>query len=164
MPTADSVKTKIQGLIASANAATGQTDADLSTAVSSLIAGYSTSSGGYFGTYMATERKIETLEFSTPGGVTNFAFILFDAPVLDTGYGFICSLVGSKGGRVIGAASNNNGTSTTSSICYENKETTNGFYYGLQFNADSVTMLAPTSTSTSIRTPLANKTYLWAAW
>lgn len=40
MATADSVKTKIQGLIDQANAATGGTDADLTNAVGSLIAGY----------------------------------------------------------------------------------------------------------------------------
>lgn len=40
MATADSVKTKIQGLIASANAKTGNTDADLTTAVNTLIDGF----------------------------------------------------------------------------------------------------------------------------
>lgn len=49
MATAESVKGKIQGLIDSANTATGNTDADLSTAVGSLIAGFGqggSSSGG----------------------------------------------------------------------------------------------------------------------
>ena len=45
MPTADSVKTKIQGLINSANAATGQTDGNLSAAVASLVAGFGGSGG-----------------------------------------------------------------------------------------------------------------------
>lgn len=38
--TADSVKTKIEGLIAQANETTGNTDADLTTAVASLASGY----------------------------------------------------------------------------------------------------------------------------
>lgn len=45
MATAESVKTKIQGLIDSANAATGNTDADLTSAVGSLIAGYGSGGG-----------------------------------------------------------------------------------------------------------------------
>lgn len=57
MATADSVKAKIQGLIASANAKTGNTDADLTTAVNALIAGFGQggggSSGGASGIYMA---------------------------------------------------------------------------------------------------------------
>lgn len=40
MSTPDTVKAQIQSLIGSANAATGKTDADLTTAVNSLIAGY----------------------------------------------------------------------------------------------------------------------------
>ena len=39
--TADSVKTKIEGLIAQANEITGNTDSDLTTAVASLASGYS---------------------------------------------------------------------------------------------------------------------------
>ena len=46
MATAESVKTKIRGLIDSANTATGNTDTDLTTAVSSLIAGYGSGGGG----------------------------------------------------------------------------------------------------------------------
>lgn len=41
MATADGVKNKIQGLIDSANATTGNTDTDLTTAVNALIAGFS---------------------------------------------------------------------------------------------------------------------------
>lgn len=40
MATADSVREKIEQLISDANAATGNTDADLTTAVNALIAGY----------------------------------------------------------------------------------------------------------------------------
>lgn len=46
MATAESVKTKIRGLIDSANSTTGNTDADLTTAVDSLIAGYGSGGGG----------------------------------------------------------------------------------------------------------------------
>lgn len=45
MATAESVKTKLQGLLAQANAATGKADADLTVAVSSLIAGYGSGGG-----------------------------------------------------------------------------------------------------------------------
>lgn len=40
MATADSVKTKIQGLISKANAKTGRSDADMTNAVNALVSGY----------------------------------------------------------------------------------------------------------------------------
>ncbi len=46
MATADSVKTKLQGLIAKANEATGNTDVDLTTAVNALVAGFGQGGGG----------------------------------------------------------------------------------------------------------------------
>lgn len=46
MATAESVKAKIQGLIDSANTTTGSADADLTTAVGSLIAGFGQGGGG----------------------------------------------------------------------------------------------------------------------
>lgn len=45
MATADSVKVKIQGLIDQSNATTGNTDADLTTAVGALIAGFGQGGG-----------------------------------------------------------------------------------------------------------------------
>lgn len=45
MATAESVKAKIRGLIETANTATGSTDADLTTAVSTLVDGYGKGSG-----------------------------------------------------------------------------------------------------------------------
>lgn len=45
MATAESVKGKIQGLISQANEATGKTDADLTTAIGSLIAGFGQGGG-----------------------------------------------------------------------------------------------------------------------
>ncbi|MGN0787141.1 MAG: hypothetical protein ACI4OB_07090 [Christensenellales bacterium] len=45
MATAESVKLKIQGLISNANATTGNTDATLTDAVASLIAGFGTGGG-----------------------------------------------------------------------------------------------------------------------
>ena len=54
MATAESVKAKIQNLIATANGATGNADTDLTTAVNSLIAGFGTGGGGdVSGIYMA---------------------------------------------------------------------------------------------------------------
>jgi hypothetical protein len=46
MATADSVKAKLQGLIDKSNATTGNTDADLTTAVDALVAGYGQGGGG----------------------------------------------------------------------------------------------------------------------
>ena len=55
MATAESVKSKIQGLIDTANAATGGVDADLTSAVNTLVAGFGSggSGGGENGIYMA---------------------------------------------------------------------------------------------------------------
>ena len=46
MVTAESVKAKLQGLIATANATTGNADADLTTAVHALVAGFGQGGGG----------------------------------------------------------------------------------------------------------------------
>lgn len=46
MVTAESVKSKLQGLIATANAATGNADADLTAAVNALVAGFGQGGGG----------------------------------------------------------------------------------------------------------------------
>ena len=46
MATAKSVKSKIQGLIATANATTGNSDTDLTTAVSALVAGFGSGGNG----------------------------------------------------------------------------------------------------------------------
>lgn len=59
MATAESVKSKIQGLIDTANKATGGVDADLTSAVNTLVAGFG--SGGASGVYMA---KITLAEYS----------------------------------------------------------------------------------------------------
>ena len=46
MVTAESVKAKLQGLIATANATTGNADADLTAAVGALVAGFGQGGGG----------------------------------------------------------------------------------------------------------------------
>lgn len=46
MATAESVKSKIQTLIATANSTTGKSDTDLTTAVNSLVSGYGQGGGG----------------------------------------------------------------------------------------------------------------------
>lgn len=45
MATADSIKAKLQSLIAQSNAATGNTDGDLTAAIAALIAGYGSGGG-----------------------------------------------------------------------------------------------------------------------
>ena len=67
MATAESVKGKIQGLIDSANAATGNTDVNLSTAVGTLIAGFGQGGGS----------GMESGEFVS----TNSTFWVFAIPV-----------------------------------------------------------------------------------
>lgn len=68
MATADSVKAKIQGLIDQSNAATGNTDADLTTAVNSLIAGFGQGGGGF--PELVYETTFEVEEAQTSGAAT----------------------------------------------------------------------------------------------
>ncbi len=66
MATADSVKAKMQGLIDSANAKTGASDATLTAAVNTLIAGFGSGGGsGASGIYMAKVTPAESV-----GGLT----------------------------------------------------------------------------------------------
>ena len=55
MATADSVKAKLQGLIAQSNAATGNTDADLTSAITALISGFGQGGGSGGGGATVTE-------------------------------------------------------------------------------------------------------------
>lgn len=80
MATADSVKAKLQGLIDAANAKTGGADADLSTAVDTLISGFGAGGGGE--EYLAMlngdnmPSKGETL--AIPDGVTRIPQYFYD--------------------------------------------------------------------------------------
>lgn len=69
MATADSVKAKIQGLIDQSNATTGNTDADLTTAVGALIAGFGQGGGGGISAVKFIDVDI-TVEESTTTAVT----------------------------------------------------------------------------------------------
>lgn len=60
MATADNVKAKIQGLIDAANETTGNTDADLTTAIQSLIAGFGQGGGDSY--ELLRKRISNTLE------------------------------------------------------------------------------------------------------
>lgn len=72
MVTAESVKAKLQGLIATANAATGNADADLTAAVNALVAGFGQGGGGglfgmlndiwTYGTFSTPEYLAERLQ------------------------------------------------------------------------------------------------------
>ena len=81
MATADSVKAKIQGLIASANAKTGNTDADLTTAVNALITGFGQGGGGSSGG--AEWKKVVSY---TPTSATYLTTMLFDNLELTASY------------------------------------------------------------------------------
>jgi len=63
MATAESVKSKLTGLLASANAATGNADADLTAAVNALIEGYG--QGGASNIYMAQITPAENISTLT---------------------------------------------------------------------------------------------------
>lgn len=82
MATADSVKAKLQGLIDAANAKTGGSDADLSTAVDTLIAGFGAGGGGGGDEYLAMlngdniPSKGGTL--AIPDGVTRIPQYFYD--------------------------------------------------------------------------------------
>ena len=81
MATADSVKAKMQGLIDSANAATGAEDTTLTAAVNTLIAGFGSgggeSSGGASGIYMAKitpESDADAITVTHDLGTTDILF------------------------------------------------------------------------------------------
>jgi len=165
MATADSVKSKIQNLIASANSTTGQSDADMTSAVASLIAGFGASGSSVItGTYMTEERIIADIEFSTPGGVSNFALIMLDSPSLDTGLAYCTAYIGNRDGNLIGAGSNNSGAASSGGSTYPIGDTATGYYYRIVFGTDSVTLVAPSTTEKYVRSPQAGKLYQWIAW
>lgn len=172
MVTAESVKQKIQTLISSANEVTGNADTSVTAAVASLIAGFGASGGGgdeggegfYSGTYYTEERYSGDIVFSTPGGVSHFAFFLLDPVDLTTGLTFSIAIVGSKDGNVISAASNNSGSSLSNISCTVTNGASYSYYFGLKFESDSVTMVASTTTEKYRRAPQPKKTYMWMAW
>ena len=82
MATAESVKGKIQGLIDSANAATGNTDADLSTAVGSLIAGFEQGGGSYTNEQIIALADRSVTEFVIPDGCTKIVGLFWNCDKL----------------------------------------------------------------------------------
>lgn len=73
MATADSVKSKIQGLISRANAKTGTTDADLTSAVDRLIGGYGQVGG-------ITPSGSKTITENGTHDVTEYATVVVNVP------------------------------------------------------------------------------------
>lgn len=71
MATAESVKNKIHGLIAEANAATGNNDTDLTTAVESLVFGY-----GQVDAVLETLEITKNGEYTPPDGVDGFSKVV----------------------------------------------------------------------------------------
>lgn len=69
MATADSVKSKLQGLIDQANNATGYTDADLTTAVGRLIAGFGQGGGLIIGAKNMHDSSTDTANIYLQNGV-----------------------------------------------------------------------------------------------
>ena len=82
MATAESVKQKIQGLISNANNTTGNTDATLTNAVASLIAGFGTGSGGIqsaSGEYSIAEDVVSlNIDISDIGFVPDIVAVYLD--------------------------------------------------------------------------------------
>lgn len=73
MATADSVKAKIQGLIATANAKTGKSDTELTSAVNHLAEGYGSGSGGGSGIIDVTELPTENIDENAVYRVNGYA-------------------------------------------------------------------------------------------
>ena len=170
MATAESVKEKIQNLISSANAVTGNASTSMTDAVAALIAGFGSSGGGgggagfYSGTYYTEERYSGDITFSTPGGVSHFAFFMLDPVDLTTGTAFSVAVVGSRGGNAISTASTNTGSGISNATCILANGAPYSYFFGLRFDSDSVTMVASTTTEKYRRAPLQKKTYIWMAW
>lgn len=81
MATADSVKEKLQALITKANEATGNTDADLTLAIDSLVAGYGQGDGisgvtVIKGTYIHTSRLHQVYLEHNIGEIRPFLFYM----------------------------------------------------------------------------------------
>ena len=166
MATAESVKMKIQGLISSANAATGETSGDLSSAVEKLIAGYGSSGAAlHTGVYVTSVRSVEDIEFSTPGGASYFVMFMQDVPQTGTGAAFLTSVSACKEtGRVVTACSNSSGSMSTAANVYPTGEPSLGNFPGVSFGEDSVTLIAYKPLSNTVRLPQENKNYVWMAW
>ena len=174
MATAESVKNKIQGLIDSANATTGNSDADMTTAVASLIAGFGSSgdSSGtafYTGTHVWEERWTggsgnTTLEL--PATVEHFVLYLAEAMDTTTGYAFLASLVADKTiGYTASLGTNNAGTAANAGTYYAVGEP-GSYYPGVTFGEKCITFTFPNSSYSEKywRVPQAGTTYAWVAW
>ena len=165
MATADSVKTKLQNLLQSANTATGNADGNLTDAVASLIEGFGSGAAMYTGIYTMKEWVVEDLPFDTPGGVSNFALFMMEIPVTGSGYALMTAIMGCKSTkRVICTASNSTGSTVTASQHYLTGKPTISNYPGISFEENRVTLLAPSSPSTSSRWLQVDKPYIWIGW
>lgn len=168
MATASSVKSKIQGLIGTANGVTGNADSDLTTAVASLIAGFGaggSSAPFACGTYKADTRPLGAiLTFTVPAEAQHFAFFLSEPPELGTGIPFMTSVVANRAdGSIVSSGSSNTGSNTNASSAFV-AGANSGYYYGAYFDGDTVTMKTTDTSSNYRKTPQAGKTYVWVAW
>lgn len=165
MATADSVKTKLQSLLQTANGATGKSDSTISAAVASLIAGFSSGPTVYTGIHKMEEWVVENVVFDTPGGVSNFALFMTEAPTTGSGYALMTSIVACKSSRrVICSASNSSGSAVTASNHYLTGTPSVSSYPGVSFGENQVTLLAPATVATTSRWLQVNKEYIWIAW
>ena len=166
MVTADSVKTKLQGLLQSANGATGKSDSTLSKAVASLIDGFGSGATIYSGIHTVEERVFEDMVFDTPGGVSYFALFMMEAPTTGSGSALMTSIVACKSTqRVICTASNSSGSAVTASQHYITGTPSITSYPGISFGENQVILLAPTAGDvTSSRWLQVNKQYVWVGW
>ena len=165
MATADSVKIKLQGLLQSANEATGNSDSTLSDAVASLIVGFGSGATLYTGIHKMEEWVAEDVVFDTPGDVSYFAMFMIDAPTTGSGQALFTSIVACKSTkRVIVSASNSSGSAVTASQHYITGTPTVSAYPGISFGETQVTLLAPKNPSTSSRWLQVDKQYVWIGW
>ena len=170
MATANSVITKIQGLITSANAATGEDSGNLTDAVAALIAGFGTPGNTssltvHTGTYMTNDRTGENIVFSTPGGVSYFCMFMKDIATTGTGFAYFTALVANKETQFVYIASSNTvGTLSSAANAYPTGEPTVNYYPGIDFGEDTVTFIAFQPLSSYCKVPQPGKTYMWIAW
>ena len=170
MANAESVKSKIQNLIATANATTGKADANMSDAVASLIAGFragenSSSLPVAWGIARWEARPLgEVLTFTVPATAEYFLFFIAEQPDYTTGDPFLAFVMAMRSnGLIISCGSNSAGSSINTANGFL-PGTSTSYFYGAYFDGPTVSMYPADSSSNYRKTPQAGKNYMWMAW
>lgn len=167
MPTAESVKAKLQGLIDQANETTGSGDADLTTAVGSLIAGFGQGGGSMeSGEIVTTSKNFYSFTIPVSSKKTHVAIFpkLYGAMIADpTAGGYvarrICILLGVDGEGMAEVSIRNNYNSDNGmngGDCYH--------YAAIENAAGKITFDDSAIDVTITYSPWAEGEYYWFAW